>query len=296
MKADTYTSPDIVIIFLTVSIFLILLFIVVIFLPRLFKKHEIKTENADMNTLVNAFSALGNEIKSLKDQLVIKERLAALGEVSAGIAHEFRNPMGVITGYARLLLKSLDENDKRKEIVQGILKEIEDMNHIMEELLKFSKSEPIKKTDINLTKSIRDVVQDIDSSGHKIDFKCSEEVFIKGDEILLKQAIRNIIMNAVDAGNKVWIDVEREAHDMGHQAMNVEIQRDGVYINVMDNGAGIAEKDIDKIFMPFYTTKQGGIGIGLALVQKIVTEHGGNITVKSKEGEGSTFKVFLPME
>jgi two-component system sensor histidine kinase HydH len=277
-------GPDILIIFLTASVFLILLFIVVIFLPRLLKKEEAKTESAEMNTVVNAFRALGDEIKSLKEQLVIKERLAALGEVSAGIAHEFRNPMGVIAGYARLLLKSFDENDQRREIVNGILKEIREMNLVMEELLKFSKSEPIEKVDINITKSIRDVIQGMGEAARRIDFRCSDDVVIKGDETLLMQAIRNLVHNAIDAGDMVWIDVEK----------GVSLNKEGVFIVVRDNGAGIPEKDLDKIFMPFYTTKEKGAGIGLALVQKIVMGHGGNISVESKGGEGSTFRMFLP--
>jgi two-component system sensor histidine kinase HydH len=279
-------SPDILIIFLTASVFLILLFIVAIFLPRLLKKEEAKKESAEINTVVNAFRVLGDEIKSLKEQLVIKERLAALGEVSAGIAHEFRNPMGVIAGYTKLLLKSLDENDQRRELVQGILNEIEDMNRVMEELLKFSRSEPIKKIDINLTKLIKDVIQSMGDSADKIDFGLLNDVSIKADETLLKQAIKNLLHNAIDAGDMVWIDVEK----------GVSLNKDGVFIVVRDNGAGIPVNDVDRIFMPFYTTKDKGSGIGLALVQKIVTEHGGNISVESREGEGSTFRVFLPIE
>jgi signal transduction histidine kinase len=288
-------GPDSLIVFLTASIFLILLFIVAIFLPRLLKKEEAKKESAEINTVVNAFRALGDEIKSLKEQLVIKERLAALGEVSAGIAHEFRNPMGVIAGYAKLLLKSLDENDNRREIVQGILNEIEDMNRVMEELLKFSRSEPIKKIDINLTTSIRDVIQSMGDSADKIDFSLLDDVSIKGDETLLKQAIKNLVHNAIDAGERVWIDVKRGAW-AERQSMGTESQKDGVYITIRDNGKGIADRDVDRIFMPFYTTKEKGSGIGLALVQKIVMGHGGNITVESKEGEGSTFRVFLPKD
>jgi signal transduction histidine kinase len=238
-------GPDSLIVFLTASIFLILLFIVAIFLPRLLKKEEAKTESAEINTVVNAFRALGDEIKSLKEQLVIKERLAALGEVSAGIAHEFRNPMGVIAGYTKLLLKSLDENDQRREIVQGILKEIEDMNRVMEELLKFSKSEQIKKAEINLTTSIKDVIQSMGDSADKIDFSLLDDVSIKGDEILLKQAIKNLVHNAIDAGDRVWIDLEN----------GVSLNKEGVFIVVRDNGAGIPVNDVDKIFMPFYTTK-----------------------------------------
>lgn len=290
------TGFDTLIIFLTASVFLILLFVVLVFLPRLLKKRESKEENIEINAVMGAFSALGDEIKSLKEQLMVRERLAALGEVSAGIAHEFRNPMGVIAGYAKLLLNSLEHNDKRRELATGILKEIGEMNSIMEEMLKFSKSEPVKKADINLTKSIEDVIQGMGENTDKIDFDLAADILIKGDEILLKQAFKNLIRNALDAGDKVWIEVKRGAWGVERQELGRESQRDGVYITVRDNGKGIAAEDLKKIFMPFYTTKQGGVGIGLALVQKIVTEHGGNISVKSMEGKGSTFKLFLPKE
>jgi two-component system sensor histidine kinase HydH len=266
------------------------------FLPRLLKKREPKEENIEINTVIKAFSTLADEIKSLKEQLIMRERLAALGEVSAGIAHEFRNPMGVIAGYAKLLLNSLEHSDKRREFAAGILKEIGDMNSIMEEMLKFSKSEPIKKADINLSKSIEDVIQGMGVNADKIEFISHSNILIKGDETLLKQAFKNLIRNALDAGDKIWIEAKRGAWGVERQASSVERQKDGVSITVRDNGNGIAEEDLKKIFMPFYTTKQGGSGIGLALVQKIVMGHGGNITVESKEGEGSTFRMFLPIE
>jgi signal transduction histidine kinase len=204
---------DTLIIFLSASIFLILLFAILMFLPRLLKKREPKEENIEINTvpssLIKAFSTLADELKSLKEQLMVRERLAALGEVSAGIAHEFRNPMGVIAGYAKLLLNSLEHNDKRREFAAGILKEIGDMNSIMEEMLKFSKSEPIKKADINLSKSIEDVIQGMGENADKIEFISHSNILIKGDETLLKQAIRNLVHNAIDAGDRVWIELKR---------------------------------------------------------------------------------------
>jgi signal transduction histidine kinase len=282
MKAGAETF----VIFLFASLFLILLIAIVIFLPRLLRKKNLELKNTEINNVVGAFQILGSEIKSLKEQLVIKERLAALGEVSAGIAHEFRNPMGVIAGYAKLLLKSLDETDSRRDVVQGILKEIADMNNVMEELLKFSRPEPIKKAAIDLTKSIRDVIEGMRDAAHRIDFSFSGSADIKGDETLLKQAIKNIIQNALDAGDRVWVSIERVSSD----------DKKGVFVFVKDDGKGIPEKDLDKIFMPFYTTKNSGSGIGLALAQKIVAGHGGNINVQSKEGDGSTFNVFLPAD
>ncbi len=276
--------PDTLLIFLSASIFLILLFAVLVFLPRLIRKRDSKEKNTETDSVIGAFHALGSEIQSLKEQLIIKERLAALGEVSAGIAHEFRNPMGVIAGYARLLLKSFEDSDSRKDIAQGILREIEEMNIVMEELLQFSKPGSIKKTDINLTNSIKDVIQGMEEAARSIEFSAGENLVVKADETLLKQALKNLIRNALDAGDNVWINIEK----------GISSGKEGVFIIVKDSGRGIAETDINKIFMPFYTTKERGAGIGLALVQKIAMGHGGNVSVESREGEGSTFRLFLP--
>ena len=109
-------------------------------------------------------------------------------------------------------------------------------------------------------------------------------VSIKGDKTLLRQALKNLLQNAVHAGDKIRIDIEQTDLSGRH----------GVFIAVKDNGKGIPLSDFNKIFMPFYTTKSGGAGIGLALVQKIVLAHGGSVSVNSKEGKGSTFRMFLP--
>ncbi len=276
-------DSGIIYVFLLASFFLIILFATVIFLPRLFKKKEQMHESVGLNTVIGAFSALGDEIKSLKEQLILKERLAALGEISAGIAHEFRNPMGVIAGYARLILNSLDENDNRRELAQGILKEIAEMNVLMDELLQFSKAEKIKKKQIDLKSFIKDLLENI-AGNDRVSFDCQEAVTIGADEKLLKQAIGNILQNALDEGQHVAISV----------MPNKEASQHGVYIDIKDDGRGIAEDDINKIFMPFYTTKERGTGIGLALAQKIIVAHGGNIRVQSKIGKGSTFRIFLP--
>jgi len=282
MKED----PGIFILFLLTSAFLLLLLLAVMYLPRLLRKKETEFKDIETNTVMGAFHALGSEIKSLKEQLIMKERLAALGEVSAGIAHELRNPMGVIAGYARLLLKGLGPSDSRREAVQGILNEVEEMNRVMEELLKFSNSEPLNKTEVNLSNTIMDVVKGLGANEKAIDFSPQGPFIVRGDETLLKQAVKNLLHNALDAGDKVWLSIER----------GLSFDKDGTFIVVKDNGKGIPENDLSRIFMPFYTTKNSGSGIGLALVQKIAMGHGGNITVESMEGKGSTFRLFLPME
>jgi len=273
------------IVLLAASVILVVLFFLAVYLPRLFKKRTQEPEPVEMNTLMGAFSVLGGEINSLKEQLIMKERLAALGEVAAGIAHEFRNPMGVIAGYAKLLLKGMEDADARKEIVQAILNEIEGMDRVMEELLKFSKSEPIGSMEIDLVSFITDIVKSMGQTASEIKFSPCGPVSIRGDNILLRQAVKNLLQNAVHAGDKIRIDIEQTVLSGMH----------GVNIAIKDNGKGIPETDYNKIFMPFYTTKSSGAGIGLALVQKIALAHGGSVSVNSKEGKGSTFRLFLPV-
>mgnify|MGYP001098705347 CR=1 FL=1 len=277
-------NPEIFFIFLLSTILLLLLLALIFVIPRLIRKRDLEQRNLDKNNFLDALQSFSKEIKSLKDQLVLKERLAALGEVSAGIAHEIRNPLGVIAGYSKLLLKSLDERDiQKRELVMGILKEVDEINSVMEELLKFSRSEPINKRDLNLAELIKDIVEALENKDRVI-YQMDESLFIKADEELLKKALKNIIKNGLEAAEKVWIDISKERFE----------GQDGTVITIKDNGKGIPEEDQKKIFMPFYTTKERGTGIGLALAQKIVTAHEGKIAVQSRVGEGSIFKVFLP--
>ena len=273
---------------LLTAIFLIVLFAViavfVVFLPKLLKKKEPQpARRTEADVIADSFQMLGNELKSLKEQLILKERLASLGEISAGIAHEFRNPMGVIMGYAKLLLKDLDESDARRDTILAIIREIDGMNRVMDELLKFSKSGPLNKTEVDLTRLVFEVTKESVRPQDAV-FE-SEGIFvIKGDETLLKQAVKNLVNNALYAGHKARVDLKY-----------VQLSgKKGVSIEVSDNGNGISPDDIKKVFFPFYSTKPDGLGIGLSLVQKIVMAHGGSVDVASVEGQGSTFRIFLP--
>jgi len=269
---------------IAIGFFFALLAVFVVLLPKLLKKKEeqpASTVQSDM--IADSFQMLGNELKSLKEQLVLKERLASLGEISAGIAHEFRNPMGVIMGYAKLLLKDLDEGDARREIVQSIIKEIDGMNRVMDELLKFSKAEPLNKTTIDLARLAGDVAMET-ARPEDISCKSSGAVLVNGDETLLKQAIKNLLNNALYAARHATV-VVAEGQQSGKK---------GAYLEVSDDGKGISSDHLKKVFQPFYSTKPDGLGIGLSLVQKIVMAHGGSVDVSSIEGQGSTFRIFLP--
>jgi signal transduction histidine kinase len=275
--ANLFTAITLIFLFAVIAVF-------VVFLPKLLKKKEPQpSRRTEADVIADSFHMLGNELKSLKEQLILKERLASLGEISAGIAHEFRNPMGVIMGYSKLLLKGLDENDGRRETVLAIIKEIDGMNRVMDELLKFSKSGPLNKTEVDLTRMVLEVTKESIRPEDTV-FQGKGVFIVKGDETLLKQAVKNLVNNALYASQKARVELK-----------DVQLSdQKGVYIEVLDNGSGIAPEDIKKLFLPFYSTKPDGLGIGLSLVQKIVMAHGGSVDVSSVEGQGSTFRIFLP--
>ncbi|MBF0329804.1 MAG: hypothetical protein HQL10_11650 [Nitrospirae bacterium] len=277
-------TTEMILMLVSGGVFIILLVVFAMYIPRLIQEKKDVDDSPKMNTVMSAFGVLGEEIKSLKTQLAVKERLAALGEVSAGIAHELRNPMGVIAGYARILLKEVPEGSQ-KSAVQGILNEIEEMNKVIEELLKFTKSDSLEKISLDITKLVHELVENINDRAENIRIVASESFYIRGDETLLKQAIKNLILNGLESGGDVQIELVDE-----------KPVRNGVMMTVSDNGKGIPETELSKIFMPFYTTKEKGLGIGLALVHKIITAHGGTIQVESSEGKGSVFKCFLPAD
>lgn len=277
-------APELFYTLLFFTFLLVLILISVIGILRFLKKKDEKPVHAGMEQFADAFKSLGEEINTLKEQLIIKERLAAMGEISTGIAHQLRNPMAVIDGNCRLLLKSLDEDDARRDMLIAILKEVEEMNHVMEELFRLSRHEQINRAEIHITEMIKNLVNSMGDKGKKVHYDSSKNYIIKGDEMLITQAIKNIAQNALDAGGEAWIEISEGSFS----------QKEGVFINIYDKGKGISKEHINKIFLPFFTTKESGVGIGLTMAHKIISAHEGNIAVDSKEGEGTTFKIFLP--
>ena len=224
------------------------------------------------------------DVRALQVQVELKKRFAQLWEMSAGIAHEIRNPMSVIACYARLLDKKAEARDKTA--VKGILTEIKNIDEIISEFLAFAKPTDLNKAALNLQGLIEETVATVigDNPKIKISIKFGNPLSVMGDEILLRQAFTNLFTNAVDA-----------MPDGGNLDIGLNGLSEGVEIIIRDSGCGIPEREKQKIFLPFYTTKQKGIGLGLAIVQKVIVSHSGSIEVESREGEGSKFRIILPL-
>jgi PAS domain S-box-containing protein len=222
------------------------------------------------------------ELKAFESQAELRKRLSSLGEMSAGIAHELRNPLGVIAGYTKLLSRKADAG--LIPTVEAISKEIEVMDRIISDFLSFARPVELTLSKINLSEVISSCVSSIAGADGNIEIllDIDKSVFVPGDEILLRQAFTNLIQNAIEAmkdGGKLIFGFA----DSGGYAE----------ITVSDTGHGIPEGIKDKIFLPFYTTKEKGTGLGLAIVHKIITSHAGTIRIISTSS-GTTFRLKLP--
>lgn len=223
------------------------------------------------------------EFKELQSRIKLRERLEGLGEMAAGIAHELRNPMAVITGYANILKKKVDPS--LREVVELLEKEISLMDNIIRDFLSFARYEEPNLIAINLERLVQEVMEGLSiSQGIELSVEIGPSEGLMADETLLRQALRNLIQNSLDAmpeGGRLTIKGERG---------------DNYYrISVSDTGKGIPAEIQEKIFLPFFTTKERGTGLGLAIVHKVVTAHGGEITFETSE-RGTTFIVSLPLK
>jgi PAS domain S-box-containing protein len=234
--------------------------------------------------VILSFSDL-TEVKRLQERMELRERLIALGEMSAGIAHELRNPMAVMAGYLKLLSKKAAPEDLA--VINDITAEIDGMNRIIGDLLTFARPATMNRADVDVREllegCVANVLQARGENAAPVEAVLSlDEARAFVDEVLMRQAFTNLAQNAVDAmpdGGTLSVE-ERSGKDL--------------VIEVRDTGPGIPPDLLKKIFLPFFTTKDKGVGLGLALAHKIILSHGGRIEVGSDEGRGTVFTVTLP--
>ena len=225
----------------------------------------------------------------MEEQLRLKESLAKVGELTAGIAHEFRNGLATIHGYARLLdLKVLPQPFHPH--VNGIRKETEALGEVVTNFLNFAKPAQMTLLPVDLRtiaeRAAEEVKNDVKSRGGDITVNGDFPV-IEGDDVLLRQAFSNLMRNAIEAcsGASIQPQITIEGHlEPGH-----------VRVSIDDNGPGIPATQRERIFQPFYTTKGRGTGLGLALVQKIIVTHNGRIQVGAAQNGGASMQVLLPI-
>ncbi len=231
-----------------------------------------------------------NDKKQMEQQIAQADKLAALGELSAGVAHEINNPLGIILGYTQLMLK---EDSGFEEDLKIIEKHVKNCKDVVSDLLSFARKGSLKKSRVDVTKVIDEVIKFLanhtDFRNVEIQMEGVEQkpLMIYGNEQELAQVIINLLINACHAVKKEGrIEIETQQGADGQ-----------ILITVKDNGTGIRKKHFPRIFDPFFTTKPvgQGTGLGLSVGYGIIHRHGGDITARNRETKGAAFTIRLPM-
>lgn len=230
------------------------------------------------------------ELAALQQRMQLKENLAALGELSAGIAHEFKNALATISGYAQMIPDS--SPNESAGYAKKIVEQTRNITHMVAEFLKYARPLEIPEERVDLEEVVNRAVAEVMQAMPQVTIECKGSFGeVAGDEGLLRQAMLNLARNAAEAcaaadgGGRVTLRGEVEGNE------ETGWQR----VVVTDNGPGIAPEAMPKLFRPFFTTKSNGTGLGLAVVQKIIVQHGGQVEVRNCPKGGAEFIITLPM-
>lgn len=231
------------------------------------------------------------KLEQAQRQLIQTEKMASLGHLAAGVAHELNNPLGTITMFARILQKDLAHNEKWKKDIDLIVQEADRAAKIVKDLLSFSRETKVKPGLVNINTLIEEALSLLikQSLFHNIDVKKKFDQSIPttfADPDLLKQVILNIVLNGAQAmEGKGVLSLESLAVDDGK----------AIEVRIGDTGKGIAKEHLHRLFDPFFTTKEKGTGLGLAIAYGSISKHQGKIQVESEVGKGTTFIIRLPV-
>ncbi|HMS84833.1 MAG TPA: ATP-binding protein [Nitrospira sp.] len=237
------------------------------------------------------------QIRDLEEQMRRKEWLASLGEMSAGMAHEIRNPLGALAGAMQMLRKDVQADETNQRLVEIAVREATRLNAIITEFLQYARPPALQLAECDLNKVLAetfDLVQHEARTRTNITVTtapCSDTLPAQVDQDQMKQVFWNLAVNAFDAmpkGGQLTVSTGCRKVDVAGRKGEV------IEVSFHDTGGGISKKNLDKIFLPFFTTKKSGSGLGLAAVHRIVDLHGGWIKVESEEGLGTRFGVCLP--
>ncbi|TNF50998.1 MAG: PAS domain-containing sensor histidine kinase [Deltaproteobacteria bacterium] len=229
-----------------------------------------------------------DQIIEIEGQLRRADRLSALGELSAGMAHEIRNPLGSIKGTAEILRDGVAPDDPKLEFADILIKEVDRLNKVLEDFLHFARPEPVEFGRFSPNKVIEEVLeltrQQALRNRVEVEVALAEDMEIPGRGEQIQQALLNLVLNALQV-----------MPDGGQLKVSSTVHGNEVGIHVSDNGPGIAVEERERIFNPFVTTRDSGTGLGLAITQRIIQGHDGHIHLESTPGQGSSFTLCLPV-
>ena len=240
----------------------------------------------EFRELAKAFDVMAHELRQREEQLVASARLAAIGQLAAGIAHEINNPIGVIRGYLRTMLPEATSPAQREEL--SILdEEAAACQRIAEDLLTYARTPELTREPVEIANLLEETARRFEATsegaGVHLDVRAERET-LHGDAVRLKQVISNLLNNAVQASaTEIVVRGEHEG-------------RDKYRIRVEDRGVGMSPQQLARVFEPFFSARRGGTGLGLAVCHGIVRAHGGTIAAASRADGGSVFEIILRIE
>ncbi len=241
-----------------------------------------------------------SEVKALEERIRRGETLAAIGELSAGIAHEIRNCLNPISGSVEVLQKELKVEGENARLLDLVVRESERLEHFVSELLEYARERPLKTEIVEAAALASESIEiarrhPSAAPGKRVSLDGPRSpVWIKVDFDQMKQVMTNLLINALEAiGESGTVTVVIREDQRAPGAWGRAGGRRAV-LEVTDTGEGIAPKDVNQVFEPFFSTKQGGTGLGLAIANRIVERHGGNVEVESRVGVGTTMRVWIP--
>lgn len=230
------------------------------------------------------------KLKEAQEELIQANKYKVLGELASGMAHEIRNPLGSIQGSLEILKEDYKEGDKKAEFLNILFKEIKRLNRVVTDFLSYARPTQPALTDCDLNQLIEESISIIKPEADKKQIKLnvhsdSKLPQIQADSSQLKQALLNLLLNSLQAIEK-----------SGEISITSETSNGWVSVTVKDTGPGISPENLSRVFTPFFTTKNEGVGLGLGIVERIVRNHKGKIAVESQSGQGTTFTIRLPQK
>lgn len=263
---------------------------------------RITYDNGEVKYIIGTFfdisdrKKVSEELKKRNDQLIQARKMASLGILTAGVAHELNNPLNNISTSIQILLEELEEDDieHRRNLLTGSEKEIERAKNIVKALLEFSRQKSLNLKSVQFKQFLEqtiDLIKGEMPSEVEINFNVAADIEASLDPKRIQQVLINLIQNSVQA-------IEAEKGSVTINAWeDVEDDAKMLYCQIQDNGQGISQKDLEKIFVPFFTTKDVGCGsgLGLSICHNIIEQHGGRIDVESVPGAKTTFTLVLPL-
>lgn len=233
------------------------------------------------------------EVTQLREQVALKKNLESLGEMSAGLAHEFKNALATLHGYSQLL-QSLQLDESARAASSALLQEVRNLSEMVTAFLNFARPQPLELAETSLSDLIEECRMELLAlfEERRIELNI-EGTFstVRADERMLRQALLNLLRNAAEA---IGEDAERRCVVVTGASRQDSKGATWVVIEIRDSGEGIQPSDLQRIFIPFFTTKSKGHGVGLALAHRVITEHGGTLTAATAPEGGAVFTLKLP--